>query len=170
MAVLTTEMTWKCRRSNKNEVFHTSYEGYYLYQLSSKNPVSKKVYVECVLQVVEGLMELLLDGSSVYVPNVGVFSIVSKSRLGTSKRMPVNWPETLKYWEAHPEIAKKEKKDPEDFIRHLNLHSGGYVYRVKWSKKGARLSNKHFYGFRPSKFFKKALRDRIRNGEEYPHD
>ena len=165
MPVLTTEMKWPGRRNNQHSIFHTSYEGYYLYTLASKNPVSKKEYVQAVLQVVEGFIELLLDGNSIFLPNVGIFSIVSRK----SSHMPINWAETKKYWESHPEIKTKEVKAPDDYIRHLNFHTGGHVSRVKWSKIGAKLSNKHFYAFKPSKYFRTALRDRLRNGEQYPH-
>jgi len=69
---------------------------------------------------------------------------------------PPNWKETLNLWAKDPEA--KERKI---LIRHSNIHTGGYVYIIKYNKYNATFKNKTVIDFNPVRDFKRAVTKRI---------
>lgn len=69
---------------------------------------------------------------------------------------PPNWKKTLELWEADPEA--KEKKI---LIKHSNLHTSGYVFKIMYARSLANFKNKSFYCFSPARQFKRNLTVRI---------
>jgi len=66
--------------------------------------------------------------------------------------LPINWGETNKLWKKDP-LAKEHKK----FIRHLNLHTDGYILFFNYCKRIAHYSNKTLYSFKATDIAKEFL-------------
>ena len=114
---------------------------------------------KAVHEVNKRLMEnMLLKNTFIRLPYaLGTLSMMkqkpdikmtSKGKLS----LPINVPATKELWENDP-VAEKNKK----YIYHRNQHTGGYIIRTRWEKKGMRISNISAYGFKPVKGFKRLV-------------
>lgn len=69
--------------------------------------------------------------------------------------LPINLPETLKLWKAKPELKQKK------FIRFINKHSDGYLFRLSYQISKANYKYKNIYNFRYNATLKKKLHKNI---------
>lgn len=71
--------------------------------------------------------------------------------------MAPNWIETMKLWDSDPEARENRTK-----IFHDNQHSGGYTYKIVYSKKNANYKNKTAYRLRPNRMLCRKLSKNIK--------
>lgn len=76
-----------------------------------------------------------------------------KGRLRTN--LPINWKETNKYWDEHPEERKKV------YIRHENKQTNGVKYSFHYIKKGALYHNKSIYTININRQLKRRFKEYI---------
>ena len=69
--------------------------------------------------------------------------------------LPINYRATWKLWKEKPELKNKT------FIRYVNKHSDGYMFRTSYQLSKARYKNKNFYTFQFNSSLKKMLHENI---------
>lgn len=77
---------------------------------------------------------------------------VRKSKVDLTKSLIPDWKATNELWDRN-EKAKADKK----LVYHLNEHREGYKYKILWDKSRAKVKNKTFYFFIPTRNFKRTL-------------
>jgi hypothetical protein len=96
---------------------------------------------------IKKMVEELVDGKLLKLPHMlGVMGII---KMKNTKHKPIDWKNTRKYKKV---------------IRHLNLGTDGYSYRLRWYKIGkfdARLRNGKLYCFVPSIPVKQKIKRKI---------
>lgn len=70
--------------------------------------------------------------------------------------LPIDWPATNRLWDNNPEA--KEKKL---LVRLRNKHTGGYVFRISFSKRKLHLDNKILFRFATVRDFKRKIKKAI---------
>lgn len=109
-------------------------------------------------------------GKRVKIPaGLGSFIFIGKKQRirldenGNIAGAPVDWGETRKLWREN-EKAREEKQ----FIYHLNEHTNGYIYQLRWSHKRGKGRYKLLYVFKPARALKTTLSKFLReNTYEY---
>jgi hypothetical protein len=71
-------------------------------------------------------------------------------------RKPVDFKATKNLWESN-----KEAKDKKILIRHNNIHSDGYTFRIWYNKKYCNYKYKSFYFFKPVRKFSRSVTKRV---------
>ena len=114
---------------------------------------------KAVHEVNKRLMEnMLLENTFIRLPyRLGTLSMMKyKPTIKMTKEgrlsLPVNVPATNELWENDP-VAKENKK----YIYHRNQHTGGYIVKTRWEKKGTAIKNISTYKFKPVKDFKRLV-------------
>lgn len=69
-----------------------------------------------------------------------------------SNRVPWDWRKTV---------------DCKTKVPHVNLHSFGYIYHIKWFKIGVRFANNFIYKFQPYRTLKRGVAKSIKGGGQY---
>ena len=77
----------------------------------------------------------------------------SKSKVNT------DWGATLKLWKEYPELKNKK------YVYHLNIHTGGKNYTIKWKKVFASPFVQK-YRFAPAKAFRRGFTKYINNSKK----
>lgn len=133
------------------------------YNKGRENKVSVKDFRTVLNAMGEILAERLLTTSEVTLPfylgslYIGKYNIDTYYKNGKLKTTRlINWVETQKLWKEDTE-AKKNK-----YVIH---NEGNTMYRLMYSKKGAKYSNGEFFHFRFLKSFKKEFSHRAMRGE-----
>lgn len=133
-----------------------------LYSMYWETPIRFKYkyadYIRVASAVLKAVAQSIVEGICVYIPSVGYFHLNKRN-----KGFPIDWIKTKKYWKKYPEKEKKE------FIYFLNAHTGGYVYKIKWTKHAFTRKPKllGLFGFKPVKSIKSQIGLNILNGREY---
>ena len=124
-----------------------------LYQKEEEVDRAKRnLYVKICKLFLSKLARELLKGKAIKLPTLlGVFMI--KKTL--TRHRPINWKETT--------IHKK-------VIKHLNLHTDGYCYRLKWYKDigYGMLKNGELYSFVPVERFRALISKTIKENPNIP--
>ena len=106
------------------------------------------------------LIDKVLSGDEVLLPNrfgsLHIKGVKPRRTLDGTISHPINWPETIKFWNKYP-----EKKKAKVTIKYLNSHTDGYTYSFRWGKKGVFAKNKTVYYFKVTKCNRKALSEKI---------
>jgi len=101
------------------------------------------------------LLEYLLTGRNYITPhNVGHFQIQKIK----SKKNNIDWNKTKKIY--GPQKGLENKK----FIKHKNIHWGGYAPLVKWKTSPVNLKYKYHWKFKPIRAFMSTINNKL-NGE-----
>lgn len=144
-----------------------SYEDYYL--TSKEEPVEEKDFTELSRDFNRLLMDLVIQGHAVHLPErLGIVKVSGKQENvkfredGKIKGLSPNWKETKILWEKNPEA--KERKQ---LIFNTNEHSSGIRYKFFWSKKRSPIQNKMLYVLQITRGFKRQLSLNIFAGVEY---
>lgn len=151
------------------ETFRTAYKNYYKKKHHhSARKLSLGEYLKLMNSFAEFLMECVLEGERVYVPEkLGVVEIIGKKL--TPKvtdegidGLTVNWIETHKLWKTCDKCKEKNQK-----VYFFNEHSDGIRYRFMWSRVSMLLHTKFLYTYLPNRKSKKLLFNKINEGKEY---
>jgi hypothetical protein len=103
-------------------------------QLADKQQDAIKIYGDICSVIINQILNHIYKGNSFKIPlRQGKFEIVKYK----SKSKKIDW---------------KNTKANGKYIYHLNLHSDGYLYRFRWNKSSAWLSNKTFYKFKATRY------------------
>lgn len=79
---------------------------------------------------------------------------VREMKDGTLQRFrPVDYKATKELWARDPKAKEEHKK-----IYHENRDSNEYIYKIKWSKYGTKISNKLCYKFSPARGFSRMIK------------
>lgn len=121
-----------------------------------ESQVKREPYYKILDLYLRYLSILLLKGNRIKLPYaLGSMAFVGKKsnatidEEGNVKGVPVDWGETKKLWLRNP-VAKENK----ELLYHLNDHTNGYVYKLRWSYKKAKGKFKMMYIFNPSRTLK----------------
>lgn len=148
-------------KGKKLETFNTSFKNY----KDNQGKLSKVEYLNLMNGFAEFLMDCILEGETVYIPEkLGAIQIVGR-KLQTKvtdngiEGLTVNWGATKKLWRECESCKEKEQK-----VYHFNEHSDGLRYRFFWSRTAMILANKVYYTYLPNrkskhKLFKKIVEE-----------
>lgn len=132
-------------------------------------PVGIKDYVLIINEFFKFVMELVLQGEEVRLPNgAGTVSIRGKKKKirldeeGKPINTAPNWQLTKKLWEKDPEAKAAGKK-----IYCLNEHTNGIRYTIHWCKVGVQYENQRIYALQFTKTNKRDTSSSIMAGKEY---
>jgi predicted Zn-dependent protease with MMP-like domain len=78
--------------------------------------------------------------------------------------LPIDQGKTMKLWKEQPELKGKT------FIRHVNAHSNGFLFKLKYDKFKFPLKNKSIYFFKFSKPLRERLSENIINKEAQAYE
>lgn len=104
------------------------------------------------------MSNMLLKNTFIRLPyNLGVLNVMKHKPIIAMTRkgkltLPIDLRASLDLWENDEEAREKRK-----YIYHRNQHTGGYIIRTRWEKKGAKINNISAYRFKPVKDFKRLI-------------
>lgn len=132
-------------------------------------PVCKSVYLKIVNGFFLYLMTLVFDGHEVKLPlrcgSVYIRGRKQKPRIGEDgqiKGLAPDWVRTKILRESNPEAMAARK-----VVYHLNEHTNGIRYAIKWSKKNMLTENKCFYALIFSRTNKRKVNELVMSNKEY---
>lgn len=103
----------------------------------------------------------ILRGIKVELPyKMGTLELVKRKAEATfdgndtKNNFPINWNETIKYWEED-EDARKNKK----LIKYISPD----IFKIKYSTRNAKFKNKTFYQFRTNRSLKLRMKELVDN-------
>lgn len=137
---------------------------YYEQEVHEDLQVPYSVYSEIIKEFNRKLVETIIENSEgVKLPlNLGYIRVKkSKVNLLRKDKLIPNWGATNKLWAANPEAKTKKT-----IVYHLNEHRDGFKYKIYWDKSQARVKNKTFYYFIPTRAFKRNLASVLKNNFE----
>ena len=142
---------------------------YRIYKKEVENPRPVSVYTEIVYGFFKYMVSLILDGHEIKLPqNCGTMYVKGKvikpklDAFGNITGASPDWVKTKQLRESNPQAAADRK-----IVYHLNDHTNGIRYAIKWTKKNIIAENKSFYSFRAVRAVKRTLSDLIKNNKEY---
>ena len=161
------------RTSGKNNADYGMKDYYTYYYNNSENPVSRSMFSAIISELNMMVMDAVLnDGFEYRMPVLNLHLTIRKNRrrpkLENGKLInnaPPDWKRTRQLWEENPKAMKNKT-----LVRHLNHHTGGYVYRILTLKALSTFSNRKYYSYKPSRSFQRELRDRIRDEDKPKFD
>lgn len=129
-----------------------------------KQKVTEREYRMIMTSFFMMIRELVVKGHEIVLPDrSGILKVVGSKR-GLGKEN-VSWVATKKLWEQCPECKERNQ-----VVNFDNDHTDGIIYRVLWGREKLYAINKHPYGFRPCKAFRKLITKEIKtNNREYPN-
>lgn len=144
----------------------------YVYHIYSR---IKKVYPDItqamVVKIIDRYFELTQEDLS-FGNTVGLGDLVGDLYVVKTKRkvyinengdlinnLPIDHNKTIKLWNENPEMRGKT------FIRHINTHSDGYLFKLKYDKFRFSVKNKSVYLFKFAKPLRQRLSENIINKE-----
>lgn len=134
-----------------------------------KGGVLQPEYKDIVHAFFGFLMEKVFEGESVKLPQkMGNLSIVGRKiepkfdEEGRITNLPVDWKATKEMWASNPK-TKEEKR----VVRHLNEHSNGIFYFIKWSRSNVLFMNKNLYSFTPTRKNSRTVPRLIEQGKSF---
>lgn len=114
------------------------------------------------------IAEEILSGYSFKMPSrMGVLAVSKKKEFIAFKEgravtnRPIDFPATLKMWAEYPET-----KEAKQLVRHLNLHTNGYIYKIAYNRSYATFKNKSVYSIQVNRYIKRKLAKNIFAGFE----
>lgn len=152
------------KREVKIPVHYGMPDYYKWYKDNNECKVDSAQFNKIVSEFNEQIMELMLNNDLEYTPPKLQMSFVIRKtqrvpQLKDGKlvnKLPVDFKATKDLWESNPDA--KEKKI---LVRHLNKHSGKYIFSIRLVKVGYNYSNRSYYSFKPARGFQRALAKRI---------
>lgn len=155
-------------RNSKKIPAHYGMKDYYNYFVK-KYPeynISRATYNEIITEYNKELCNILIEDLQISLPfRMGKIEVLKQKRkvyINENNKVintnPVDWKATNELWER-----SEEAKERKILIRHSNIKTGGYVFRVDYNKSNAVFKNKRVYFF-------KAIRDLARNITERIED
>lgn len=141
---------------------------YKQYKKDCQNTVDIKTYIDISTRYIKFLMDKVVDGYEVTLPNrlgtLRVYGIKQEVKFvdGKIKGLSPNWQKTLELWRTNPEA--KEKKQ---MVYNTNEHSGGMRYKFIWSKTRILVLNKSLYSLRMTRENKRKIYKAVMAGKEY---
>lgn len=144
-------------------------DSYNTYNLLSDKPISVMEYCKILNGFFKFLFSLVLEGHEVKLPQSmgsmyirGIKAKISVGEDGRIRGAAYDWKETNALWERCPEC--KERKQ---YVYHLNEHTNGLRYSLKWFKSKISAENIHLYSFQLAKPNKRDITRLIKSGKEY---
>lgn len=159
-------MTQIVKRASKKVPAEYGIGDYYKYYCKNNTyKVTRKQHNE-ILSVLNKFVadEVVDTGKEFMLPQRTGYITMTKIKRGIKvlpgekviNTSPPDWKATLDLWKN--DVEAKEKKI---LIRHRNIHTGGYVYVIKYTKYNATFKNKSVIEFAPVRDFKRAVAKRI---------
>lgn len=145
------------------ETFITAYS-----HIKKLYKIDRKKYLKLLNGFSDFLMECILNGETVYIPEkLGVIQVIGKKlkpkvNENGIEGLTINWQATFKLWRECESCKEKKQK-----VYYFNEHSQGIRYRFMWSRTAMLLRNKYYYTYVPNRKSKKKLYDKIVEGKEY---
>jgi hypothetical protein len=117
-----------------------------------KYRIHYNVYRAVMTRLVELIVADILRGRPFVMPYKLGRIMVDKKRTLDAKKLRVDWKATMEH----------NMK-----IFHLNEHSNGYYYRIRWDKEDAVVPNKYRWSFVAASHIKKKLSNVVRSGKTF---
>lgn len=152
------------RSENKIKNHYGIPDYYKWYCNNHENKTNRKLFNKIIGEFNLGVIDLILNEGIEYTPPKLQMSLVIRKTKRVPKiedgklvnKLPVDFKATKELWNSNPEA--KEKKI---LVRHLNQHTGKYIFGIKLLKIGNTYSNKKYYAFQAARDFKRSLAKRI---------
>lgn len=113
--------------------------------------VDYKLYRDCWESYTGKTIEYILEGGDCVLPyRLGIISIVKRK---------INLNNLQVDWKATRELGQR--------VFHLNEHSRGYRYSIRWNKFRCIVPNKTAYRFLPTRTFSRLLAKYIKSNHDY---
>lgn len=151
------------RGTNKIKVDFGMADFFRYYNKSYNYKVPRKIYCDIVSKLNFATTQDILNNVEVDLPSrMGSISIRKDKReikLIDGKiinNAPVDWKKTLLLWEID-----KEAKESKLLIKHTNMQTDGYVFRIFYKKWSANYKNKFLYKFSAARDFKRTITENI---------
>lgn len=153
------------KNSKKHFKIKNSWGSKFIYRSVDKNHPIKQVsecdFLHIIRTVNNYLVNDIINGKAVFIPNIGTIYIkkrrlktfVKDNKITTQKK--VDWNSTHKLWYTD-EQARKEKL----LIRFTN----DYAYEVKWFQ--SVFNNRKFFKFVPMRALKIKIKEQVLNNKE----
>lgn len=133
------------------------------YQKNNSYKLSRKVYCDILSSLNYAVTQDVLNNVEFNMPaRMGSLSIRKDKRdikIVDGKvinNAPVDWQKTLKLWSIDEE-AKQNKL----LIKHSNMQTNGFVFRIFYRKWSANYKNKFLYKFSAARPFKRTITEKI---------
>lgn len=144
-------------------------DSYRTYRRLCDEPQALSIYLEIVYGFMKFILQKALEGYEVVLPvRMGKLFIMGKKirveldENGNILKAAPNWAETRKLWARCPECKERNER-----IFHLNEHTNGIRYKIKWCKTEVLIKNKDIYSFQFANPNKPLITEQIRDGKEY---
>lgn len=162
-------------RSKNNIKSGYGMKDYYKFY-SEHNPdkkIAKAKFNKIISTVNKEIIEMMLnEGFEYKLPHIHTTITIRKDKRKPSIKdgkvinpSPVDWVKTKKLWKEEPDTKVKKI-----LVRHINSHTSGYVFRIYLKKFGAAIKNRSYYKFKPSRYFQRALGERINDDNKDKFD
>jgi hypothetical protein len=128
--------------------------------------VRKFELIDIMNQYNEHLLEAIMTGEKV-TPFWGFdhMQLVDKKQIvrgkGGKDLLPINWKSTWDLWKKSPELKGKE------FIRYLNMESGGYITYPHWHKVSSRVRHASFYRIKTARKLRLLVKEAVESGRKF---
>lgn len=157
-------------RGNRPDITYNLMDGYEYYRekvpLGGKNRVGRAMFCKIISEMNLAVMNEVINGKTIALPaGFGTLSIEKQStkmwiddngKLQATK--PVNMRETLKLWHEDEEARLKKT-----FVR----YDEEFVFRITSHRKNVGFTNMRYIRFRPCRYFRQALKNKIINDKNY---
>lgn len=139
---------------------------YYRDVINPKKRINRTDYWYLCAKFNEYMVERVLDGEEICLPlNLGVLDVIGKKAVpkidkdGNIQGMTID----------HKKMMKVAKKDPDSkkMFYHLNLHTDGIIYKLRWRTYIVDIPFFKYYAFIAASTFKHKLSVRIFGGKSY---
>ena len=157
-------------RGNRPDITYNLLDGYEYYRgkvpLGEKNRVGRNLFCKIISEMNLAILDEVINGKTISLPmGFGTLSIEKQStkvwidddgKLQATK--PVNMRETLKLWHEDEEARLKKI-----FVR----YDEDFVFRITSHRKNVGFTNMRYIRFRPCRYFRQALKNKIINDKNY---
>ena len=158
-------MNRKKGANGKNNANATSQDFYKYYLNTEKKPIPYSILKDLYKDLMSGLMELVLEGEDVIIPNLGTFSVRSYKpkqfdKNGNFIKPAIDFGRCWKYWRTkYPNLTDDEivKLDNKPLLRYENRHSKGLKNMFYWDHSTMPIKGKQVYIFKPATQYNRKL-------------
>ena len=154
----------------RNHKIHSHFGAneYYTNYVAQGGTLSRRDFGRILKDLNNAIAEKILEGYSFKMPlRMGVLAVTKKKEFVDFKdgkavtNRPIDFASTMKLWEEHPE-AREQKK----YVRYLNKHTNGYIYKIAYNRFYATFRNKAAYSVQVNRGMKRGLAQKIFAGFE----
>ena len=141
-------------------------QNFYRYYLDEESkPIPYSILKDIYKDLLSGLVDIMLNGEDVVIPNLGTFSVrMYKPKMfdkdGNFIKPAIDFGKSWEYWRSlYPDKTDDEivKIKDKPLLRFENRHSKGYKYLFYWDHSTLAIPGKQVYNFKIATQYNKRL-------------